>query len=447
MSQSIKEEEAISNPHELYLVCKSNLIIRQGKDPENPCNIILDDLVQTSPTKKQKSGAPDFYIGDIFQGKVSKKYDGFIQLRAASKANKMQWIDIKEKHQNEGILNIFPPSINEYFHLDIGATAALKCKYLSNVLSKCVDEIYRLYLSKISSVIVTYLPFYYPVFSINGTFFRGRSKFTQFCVPYFHSKGHCKEYLKRIEQYKLDRIGALNNDFLDEDFEKKLDFEYEKKLMLEYQNRMNFESVLLTQNEDEKDSEEAAEYMEEQQSLDAAALNEIVSVKKGCLPEWIRSIYDSIPSAMSYFYCIELYFMSNDCMIHFQKDEYLEQNKYSQFVIRNGLLKTGDDESAKFERIWAEPKLIAKRTGINLSKLIDVNTVGGSRWFDVVFDPADAVNEDECQIFHETVKSFWCKVGGKWQGDSKSRHYIEVKDENGNIFSDYLPMIRINLVL
>eukprot|EP01083_Nonionella_stella_P055579 146534_1 len=97
-----KSEEPIrkANPYELYLVCKSNIPILQGSNPEEPLN-----------------KNPDFYVGDIFQGKLSTEYSDYIQLRAASKTNKKQWIGAKEKFENMSIMTTFPPSIREYFHL------------------------------------------------------------------------------------------------------------------------------------------------------------------------------------------------------------------------------------------------------------------------------------------------------------------------------------------
>lgn len=96
------------NSYDLYLVCKSNIILRQGEDP-------------TKPVNKDK----DFYVGDIFQAKKINEFDNkYIQLRAASKANKKQWINLNGDNLNSDdlnneslmIMNIFPPKIDDYYH-------------------------------------------------------------------------------------------------------------------------------------------------------------------------------------------------------------------------------------------------------------------------------------------------------------------------------------------
>merc|ERR1712241_1188129 len=177
--------------------------------------------------------------------------------------------------------------------------------------------------------------------TINGTLFRGRGHFTQFCVPYFHSKSHCKEYLRRIEELRNETIEILSNNKIDEETKKLLEYEYEKKLMLKYQEKMDFELKNDPQTIKEREmmtidqKEEEQEELENEQILNADYLNKIVSVQKGSLPKWIKTVYESIPSPKSYYYSIELYFIKNDCMVPFKKDEYLEQNKYLEFMIKN----------------------------------------------------------------------------------------------------------------
>merc|ERR1712087_414220 len=165
--------------------------------------------------------------------------------------------------------------------------------------------------------------------------------------------------------------------------------------------------------------------------------NDIVSVAKGSLPEWIRAIFRQISSPKGYFYRVELYFvaMPSERMVPLQTDEYLEQNLYPKYSLHN-------------EDFWsAPPKLMAFKTGQSLSDLIEVNDANGSRWFDVVFDPnADGADAETCQIYHESAKLLRCGVGGKWQ-DAKSRHYVDVKDENGDIFKEHRPMLVINICL
>lgn len=407
--------------YELYLVCKSNILLKQGDDPTKPLN------------KNE-----DFYVGDIFQAKKSNEYNNkYIQLRAASKGNKKQWINI----ENDMIKNIFPPQINEYNHLKIGSKSTTKCKYLNKFLTKIIDEIYGLFIGidSISNIIITYLPFSYPIFTCNATLFRGRGHFTQFSVPYFHSKSHCKEYLRRIEELRNDTIQILlnNNDKqIDETIKKERDILYEKKLMLKYNENMNFEKENDPQfikkyenmNEDEKDEENENKINDK--LLNEEILNEIVSVQKGSLPLWIEEIYKSISSKNSYYYCAELYFIKNDNMIPFKIDEYLEQNKYPNFIISN------------FK--WNNAILKAIKIGQTLQDIININKAGGSRWFDVEFD---SNNNQYTKIYDKSVKIFRCKIGGKWQGDDRSRHYIDCKDENGQIFDKYLPMIVINIVI
>ena len=424
-----------SCPYSLYLVCKSDILIHQGSNPLEPLN------------KNH-----DFFVGDIFQGRISTQYNKFIQLREGSKSKKKQWIDTTEKVENVSVMKIFSPNINEYFHLKIGEKSTQKCKYLNKFLTKIIDELYNIFLGQdsISNIIITYLPFSYPIFTANGTLFRGRGHFTQFCVPYFHSKNQCKEYLRRIAKLRKkinDSFNNNNNDDDNKENQQRLDLQYEKKLMLLYKENMNFEKNNDKNNNDDgnddgDDDEDDEEFKYREEILDEEYLNDIVSVQKGNLPKWIESIYQSIPSLNSYYYCAELYFITNENMVPFKKDEYLEQNKHPLFEIQH------NNDNNNNNGIWKDkPILKAIKTGSTLSDIISINEVGGSRWFDIEFDPNDALNDDECQIFDDSVGIFRCKVGGKWQGDSRSRHYIDVKDENGDIFDKYLPMIVINMVI
>merc|ERR1712013_428289 len=259
---------------------------------------------------------------------------------------------------------------------------------------------------------------------------------------------HAKEYLRRIEQLRESTLRAVNNNDDNDVNEEKAkekecesEFEFEKKAMMARYRRMRDafendpevksseeEKALFVLSEEEREAEEA---------LDARALNEIVSVAKGSLPEWVRAIYASISSPTAYFYRVELYLVSSvkERMVPLQTDEYLEQNLYPEFTLED-------------EDFWsAEPRLMAFKTGQSLSELIEVNEANGSRWFDVEFDPAaDGADEDSCQILHDTAKLLRCKVGGKWQ-EARSRHYIDVKDENGDIFKQHRPMLVINICL
>eukprot|EP00484_Ammonia_sp_Unknown_P030940 CAMPEP_0197024312 /NCGR_PEP_ID=MMETSP1384-20130603/4881_1 /TAXON_ID=29189 /ORGANISM="Ammonia sp." /LENGTH=439 /DNA_ID=CAMNT_0042452675 /DNA_START=29 /DNA_END=1348 /DNA_ORIENTATION=+ len=418
--------------HQLYLVCKSNINIVQGSDPTQP-----------------KNTNSDFFVGDVFQAKLSTEHEQFIQLRAASKTKHKQWIPATAvEGADRQISNIFTPSIGDYYHLDIGATATSKCKHLNKLLTDIVHETYGVSLgdNSISGLIITYLPFYYPVLTVNGTLFRGRGYFTQFCVPYFYGKDYCKEYVRRVEQLRSDTIATLNDEVIDEATKRKRDYEYEKWLMektkeqLEYEERHDpdLQAQRAQMTEDEK--EEAAHNAHDDKLLDAEALNQIVSTQKGSLPQWIQSIYKSVPAANAYFYCIELYFIANEHMVPFKTDEYLEQNKYLDFYIKHEV-----DERQRFK--WKQPVLKARKIGPCLTDLMLMNETGGSLWFEVDFDPQDDDNPGECAVFDDKVQVFRCRIGGKWQGDSKSRHYVIVKDENGDIFDQYLPMIVVNMVI
>jgi len=407
-----------SSVYELYVVKQSNIAIRQGTDPENPANT-----------------NNDFFVGDVFQGKVSSEQKGYIQLRAASRANKKQWIEVSEASSESGSIKcIVPPSVGEYYHLDIGGVATAKLQQLSDAVSRAVDSAFGVNLSALSGVIVTYLPFCYPLFTVNGTLFRGRGHFTQFCVPYFHSKSHAKEYLRRVEELRESTLSGGS-----EEEQAQREFAYEKKLMMERYRRMRDEVTNDPQASEEEKALHAMEdeEREEQEALDARALNEIVSVAKGTLPKWIQNVYASIASSKGYFYRVELYFVETEeeRMVPLKQDEYLEQNQYSDFTLDDG-------------DFWnARPRLVAFKTGQSLSDLIEVNEANGSRWFDVEFDPAaEEATEDSCQIYHEKAKLLRCKVGGKWQ-EARSRHYVDVKDENGDIFKQHRPMLVINICL
>ena len=428
MAQENKKPKA----YELYLVCKSNISIVQGKNPEEP-----------------KNKNPDFYVGDVFQAKQSSEYKKFMQLRAASRGKHRQWLlmnepeDGKEQESkpvvHHPVMKMVPPSVSEYYHLDIGMTATRKCKVLQSVVSRSVDTVYGLNLSALSGVLVGYLPFSYPIFTICGTLMRGRGHFTQFCVPYAHSKSQCKEFLRKIKLLRRETVEALEGRTVDETERLRMEWEYEKKLMLQQRDRMKY-ALQHDPEEQTAENEELFEMDDEEkereEALDAHALNEIVSVKKEELPGWITSVFASIPSANGYYFCIELYFMESHCRVPFEKDEYLEQNKHLDFEITNK-----DGNTSHF--VWSEPRLVATKQAPTLGEMIDVNEAGGSRWFDVMFD---AKNDPDAEVFLEEFDHLICKVGGRWQ-DGGSRHYMDVRAEDGTIFSEYLPMFRINLVV
>ena len=407
MAEQKKETAA----YELFVVCKSKILILQGSDP-------------TAPSAQ----CPDFYAGDVFQARQSSEYPKFMQLRVASKSHRKQWLPLTEEEATDdteskpvvkSVMKIVPPSVSEYYHLDIGMTATRKCKVLESVVRKAVDTVYGLNLSVLSGALVGFLPFSYPIFTICGTLFRGRGQFTQFCVPYFMDKKNCQEFIRRLKLLTTETVDALEGRTMDETARLQMEIEWETKLMMKSRERMGYAlkhdpEEQTTENEElfEMDDEEK----EREEALDAHALNEIVSVKKEQLPKWITSVFGSIPTPKGFYFCIELYFMESYSKVEFAKDEYLEQNEHGDFEIKN------EDEGNTTQFVWREPRLVATKQADNLEELIEVNEAGGSRWFDVQFD----AKKENVEIYLDDCDFLNCRAGGKWQVSFHHEHHVSM---------------------
>lgn len=153
-------------------------------------------------------------------------------------------------------MRIFPPSIEEYNHVEIGdeTSTKLKIKNIAKTIQTQMKEVYNMDIhSSLCYLIVEYVPFYFPIFIACSTIFRGRGCFTQFSIPFFHKKDYVLEYFhllehqhkkikKKYKQFQMQQQNAANNNNdnnnnnnVNYDID---DYEYEKKSWKQYEKQM-----------------------------------------------------------------------------------------------------------------------------------------------------------------------------------------------------------------